>query len=274
LETHLDHLRGVEPRTVTHPISQTLQRGRQRHYAGWDLGLDTEPGEGWTSIAALASDTELLRALLQRTGSEIGSDRNDVQASIFLEKYTWQLVLPLAGALVAEQRVALLTAHDVALRSCAAQTVQVRMTPTRFVALQGDRAATHRDAILAYTSTGLAQHFRTTLVNHFAIVIGALRTISFRAERALWRTVCDRTAMALLYAGLACDEQDSTERLAHEILGTSPPIDSAPAYADVCVDDRASRAHLRKGCCLWWRTAAGGYCATCPLRRRPGRALR
>ncbi|MEA2148234.1 MAG: hypothetical protein QOD69_64 [Solirubrobacteraceae bacterium] len=259
---------------MTHPISQTLQRGCQRRYAGWDLGLQAQPGEGWTSIAALAGDTELLRALLKRTGTEIGSDRSDVQASIFLEKYTWRLVLPLAGALVAEQRVALLTVHDVQLRSCAAHTVQLRMIPARFVALRGDAASAHRDAILVSTPTGLAQHFRTTLVNHFAIVIAALRTISFRAERALWRTVCDRTAMALLYAGLACDEQASTERLAHEILGRSPPVDSAPAYADLRVDDRASRAHLRRGCCLWWRTAAGGYCATCPLRRRPGRALR
>jgi ferric iron reductase protein FhuF len=259
---------------VTHPISQTLRRGRERRYAGCDLGLQTDAGEGWTSIAALAADPELLRTLLKRTGNAIGSDRSDVQASIFLEKYTWRLVLPLAGALVAERRVALLTVHDVELRSCAAQTFELRMIPGRFVALQDDAASTHPDAILAYTSTGLAQHFRTNLVSHFATVIGALRMISFRAERALWRTVCDRTAMALLYAGLACDEQDSTERLAHEILGASPPIDSAPAYADVADDDRGSRAHLRKGCCLWWRTEAGGYCATCPLRRRPGRALR
>jgi ferric iron reductase protein FhuF len=258
---------------VTHPISQTLERGRGRRYAGWDLGLQSRPGEGWTSIAAVARDTDLLRVLLQRTGNEIGSDRSDVQASIFLEMYTWRLVLPLAGALVAERRVALLTVHDVELRSCTVNTLELRMIPGRFVALQGDAAAAHRDAILVSTATGLAQHFRTTLVNHFAIVIRALRLVSFRAERALWRTVCDRTAMALLYAGIACGEQDSTERLAHEILG-SPPIDCAPAYADVLVDDEASRAHLRRGCCLWWRTAEGGYCATCPLRRRRAHALR
>jgi ferric iron reductase protein FhuF len=258
---------------MTHPISETFARGQHRRYAGWDLGLRTEPGDGWTSIATLAADTELLRALLISTGDVIGSDRSDVQASICLEQYTWRLVLPLAGALVAEQRVALLAAHDVQLRASPAHMAELRMSPTRFVALPGDPASTHADAIVASTPADLVEHFRTTLANHFTIVIGGLRSVSYRAERALWRSVCDRTAMALLYAGLACGERHSGEQLAHEILGVSHPLDHPPAYADVCVQDGSSRAHLRCGCCLWWRTAAGGYCATCPLRRHAHRVL-
>ncbi|MBW3609898.1 MAG: (2Fe-2S)-binding protein, partial [Actinobacteria bacterium] len=259
---------------VTHPITQTLQRGRHRRHAGCHLGLPTDArGEGWLSIATLTADTQLLRALLSRTGEQIGSDRCDVQASIFLENYTWQLVLPLAGALVAEQRVALPAAHDLALRPSNGHAVELAISPARFVALADDSASAHRDAVRAATPSALTRRFEGTLAHHFAIIIGALRTISLRAERALWRTVCDRTALALLYAGLACGEQDRAERLAHEILDDRPPLDSAPAYVDVRVNDRVSRAHLRRGCCLWWRTAAGEYCATCPIQRSTASAL-
>ncbi len=254
---------------MTHPIAQTLRRGRQRRHAGCHLGLASGGcGDGWTSIAALVGDSELLRALLERTGGEIGSDRCDVQASIFLEQYAWRLLLPLAGALVAEQRVALPDAHDVKLRPSTGHTLELQINPSGFAALPADSAAAHPDAILAATPSALVECFARALGDHFAIIIGALRTISVRAERALWRTVCDRTAMALLYAGLACGRQRRAERLAHEILGASPPLDSAPAYVDLRADDRASRTHLRRGCCLWWRTSAREYCATCPLQRR------
>lgn len=256
---------------MTHPIAQTLARGQQRRHAGCDLGLQTgAPGAGWASIEALAGDSDLLRALLKAIGDAIGSERSDVRASIFLESYTWQLVLPLAGALVAEQRVAMPDARDVELRHRSGHTVELRLHPARFATLPADVASTHRDAIAAATQSALAECFQRTLESHFAIVIGALLRVAPRPERALWRTVCDRTAMALLYAGIACGRQGSAERTAHEILGGNPPLDAAPAYVDLPLDDDASRAHLRRGCCLWWRTAAGGYCATCPLRRLRG----
>ena len=252
---------------MTHPITQTLQRGRHRRHGLCDLELPTAAdGHGWTSVAALAADTELLRTLLNTIGAAIGSDRSDVQASLFLENYTWRLVLPLAGALVAEQRVALPTAGDLRLRPSTGHTVRLQMSPARFAALPSDSASAHRDAILTTTHADLVEHFRRLLVDHFATVIGALQSISVRAERALWRTVCDRTATALLYAGLASDRQDSAERLAHAILSGSPPLDRAPRYADLRVDERASRVHLRHGCCLWWRIAAAAHCATCPIR--------
>jgi ferric iron reductase protein FhuF len=260
---------------MTHPITETLNRGRQRRHGDCNLGLRTDAGgESWTAIATLAAETELLRALLSRIGQEIGSDRCDVQASIFLESYTWRLVLPLAGALIAEQRVALPAAHDVELRPSTVDRVQLRMNPARFAALPSDIASTHRDAILASAPSDLTACFASMLVDHFAIVIGALRTVSVRSERALWRTVCDRTALALLYAGLACGKQHSAERLAHEILGRRAPLDTAPAYVDLRVDSRTFRTHLRGGCCLWWRTAARGYCATCPINRRTGSSRR
>lgn len=254
---------------MTHPITQTLQRGRHRRHGLCDLELPTAAGgEGWTSVAALAADSELLRPLLNTIGDAIGSDRSDVQASLFLESYTWTLVLPLAGALVAERRVVLPTAGDLKLRPGTGHSVQLQMSPARFAVLPGDSASTHRDAILTPTHADLVEHFRRLLVAHFAAIIGALRAISVRAEPALWRTVCDRTATALLYGGLACHRQDSAEQLAHAILNGSPPLDRAPRYVDVRIDDRTSRVHLRHGCCLWWRTAAATYCATCPIRCR------
>lgn len=254
---------------LTHPITQTLARGRHRRHGICDLELPTAAdGQGWTSVAALAADGELLRTLLNTIGAAVGSRRSDVQASLFLESYTWRLVLPLAGALVAEQRVALPTAGELKLRPGTGHSVELQMSPARFAVLPCDSASMHRDAILAPTHGDLAEHFRRLLVDHFATVIGALQAISVRAERALWRTVCDRSATALLYAGLASDGQDRAEQLAHGILSGGPPLDRAPRYVDLRIDDRTSRVHLRHGCCLWWRTAAAAYCTTCPIRCR------
>ncbi len=254
---------------MTHPITQTLRRGRDRCHAGCDLGMAVTTGEpGWVSLATLAGDGARLHATLTQTGRELASTRVDVQASLFLEAYAWRLLLPLAGALVAEQRVAAPTADEVWLRPDQGRPHELRLTPRRFSVLLADRAAAHRDATVAQTPTLLAGLFERALIDHFEVVVAALNAISRRSERALWRTIGDRAAMALLYAGLACDDGEAGERLAHQILHGARPLQIRPAYETIALEDRAVRIHQRGGCCLWWRTAAATYCATCPLQRR------
>jgi ferric iron reductase protein FhuF len=259
---------------MTHPITQTLRRGHHRSHAGCHLGMriDATGATGWLPIATLAADHCALQATLRRTGDEVGSDRRDVQASLFLETYAWRLVLALSGALVAEQRVIAPTADEVSLRPGEGRPSELQLAPHRFYALPADAAAAHRDATIAHTSAHLPQLFEGALIDHFAIIVHALNVTSGRSNRALWRTIGDRTATALLYAGHACNNPHTGERLAHQILRGTRPLQSTPAYATLLVEDHPTRVHLRRGCCLWWRTTAGTYCATCPLHRRPDTA--
>lgn len=258
---------------MTHPIAQTLTRGHSRRHGDCHLGLRTGSTHGdWVSVATLLGDDEHLQATLDRVGIEIGSARRDVQASIFLEAYAWRLVLPLAGALVAEQRVAAPTPHDIALRPGEGRPSELLLRPGRFSALRDDRATAHPDATPARTPAALCEIFEAALISQFTPIVVALNRRCGRGTRALWRTIGDRTATALLHAGLACKDRHSGEQLAHQILRGTPPLDVTPTYARILVDDRSVPVHLRRGCCLWWRTVAATYCATCPLGRPMGRA--
>ena len=258
---------------MTHPIAQTLARGHNRRHGDCHLGLRTGSArDEWVSTAALLGNDEHLPATLDRIGIEIGSARRDVQASILLEAYAWRLVLPLAGALVAEQRVAIPTLHDIALRPGEGRPTELLLRPGRFSALCNDRAAAHHGARPVRTPTALCEIFEETLISHFEPLVVALNRGYGRSTRALWRTIGDRTATALLHAGLACKDRHTSEQLAHQILSGAPPLDVTPAYARILIDDRSVPVHLRRGCCLWWRTAAATYCATCPLRYPVDRA--
>ncbi len=255
---------------MTHPIAQTMRRGRDRRYAGCHLGLQVDNGADadWVTIGALTEDRARLRALLAGIGRDVGSGRRDVQGSVFLEAYAWRLVLPLAGALVAEQRVAAPTTHEVTLRPTDGRSADLRLVPCRFSVLPQDAATSHRDATPTRTPAMLAGLFERALIGHFEVIVNALNGVTGRSERALWRTIGDRTATAALYAGHACNDLQAGEQLGHQVLRGAPPLRITPAYATIPVQDSTARVHLRRGCCLWWRTAAATYCVTCPLKHQ------
>ena len=149
---------------------------------------------------------------------------------------------------------------------------ELLLRPGRFSALRNDCATAHPDATPAPTPAALCEIFEATLISHFKPIVVALNGRCGRSTRALWRTIGDRTATALLHAALACKERHAGEQHAHQILRGAPPLEVTPAYASILIDDRFVPVHLRLGCCLWWRTAAATYCATCPLRHPVDRA--
>lgn len=255
---------------MTHPLEQTLRRSRDRTHQGCDLGLaihaDRDPR--WVQVGTLTDDPRPMRTMLDVVGAEVGSQRRDVQASLFLEAYAWRLVLPLAGALLAERRVVAPTVSEVLLRPADGRPEELRLTPGPFTTLPDDPAANHHDAEVAQGAEALARAFEHALLAHFAVIVEALYAVSGRAKRALWRTVGDRTATALLYAGLAVDDRHAGERVAHQVLRQTPPLEMTAAYTTILCTDGPKHVHLRRGCCLWWRSSAATRCATCPLEQR------
>jgi ferric iron reductase protein FhuF len=252
----------------SHPLAATLGRGKGRVHLGWHLGaaLGATDDPRWIPVTGLLDDARTLERALMAVGREVGSTRRDVQASLLLESYAWRLILPLAGALVAESRIPMPGSDGVALRLADDGLPDaIRLLQGRFVALPEDPDTEHPDADVVRDRSSFDLCFASVLIAHFEPFVQTLHSASGRSRRALWRTVADRTATALLYAGLACDRM-ATANVAAERTLAHPPLDDPPRYTKI--GDRA--VHLRHGCCLWWRTAAATTCLTCPLRVASG----
>ena len=252
-----------------HPLDGTFARGRLRVHRACDLGV-ARPAPGRPSAADLLGDEVALAGRLRRVRAEVGTERHDVAASLWLEAYAWRLLLPVIGALVAERRAPLLTLAEVRLAPGPGRPEAIAVCPRRFAVLDDDPAAGHADAVRVGSADGLAAVLRDALVQHFAPAIEALNRASGRSRRALWRTIGDRAATAFLYAGAATGGPASADRLAAAVLDGRTPLAVRPAYVTRPDADGGSlRVHERRGCCLWWRTrAAEAVCLTCPIARR------
>ena len=252
-----------------HPLAATLQRGHGRTHRGYHLGapLGVTSEAGWMPVARLLGDARMLDDALAALGREVGSPRRDVQASLLLETYAWRLVLPLAGALLAESRIPTPGLDGTALRLTGeGLPCSIRLLHGRFVALAGDPATEHPDADVVGNRSVLDLCLRSWLIAHFDPFVETLNAASGRPRAALWRSVADRTATALLYAGLASDRAAAARAIAERTLAGEPPLRYPPRYAEI----GEQPVHLRHGCCLWWRTAAATPCLTCPLRLAGG----
>lgn len=262
---------------LPHPLSATLRRGRLRCHHGRNLGAchGLPVDDGWTSTSELCRDDQVLHGRLEALGHAVGTVRVDVQASLLVEAYAWTLVLPVAGAVVAESRSPDLSPDRVALRfGPAGRPADVAFLGANWSALREDDEAGHPDAAVFPDDETLTSHVHDDLFGHLHPLIVTLRRLSGRGANALWRGVADRTAAAFLWAGEATSKGDRAERLATALLDGPGPLHGRPRYATV--EDRGAprRVHLRAGCCLWWRTPAATTCLTCPLERRPDRGPR
>jgi ferric iron reductase protein FhuF len=253
----------------THPLAATLQRGRELTHGGYDLSvpLGFTSEDGWIPVAALLADVRKLDTVLTAFGREVGSERRDVQASLLLEAYVWRLVLPLAGALLAESRVPTPGLDGTAVRLTGdGRPCSIRLLHGRFAALPGDPATDHPDADVVCNRSVLDRCLRSWLIAHFDPFVDKLNATSGRPRAALWRSVADRTATALLYAGLAANRPTAAKAIAERTLAGDRPLHYPPRYIEI----GEQSVHLRHGCCLWWRTDAATTCLTCPLRVAAG----
>jgi len=254
------------------PMTGTLDRGRRRSHRGCDFGALLAPTapEGVLTLERMVGDRQRLDALLDAVGEDVGSARRDVQASLFLEGYAWTLGLPLAGALFAERRAPGLAHAAVTLRATA-WPQELVLADARFAALADDPDADDPAAVVVTGESELAGWLRAELICHLKAPVAELAAHTGRSERALWRSVGDRAAAAMLFAGEAGGDVPRAATLAGRLLSGPGPLTGRPDYRTIVVAGEPMRAHVRTGCCLWWRTQAAGCCATCPLTMRDAR---
>ena len=186
-----------------------------------------------------------LGTLLDRVGRAMGSERADVQATLFCEGYTWALADPAVKALLAEDRLPSLRPADVVVR-------------------YGDDGYPSSVTFLEPDGPASLERLRRELEDHLAPLIADLSATARRPQRALWRSASDRLAQAFAWHGTQLGLAERACELGERALALDGPLGLRPRWtlADGGIEME------RNGCCLWWRTAAGEPCPACPLRRR------
>jgi hypothetical protein len=250
---------------TSHPLADTFMRGRARSHRGCHFGasLNPVPGAG-VGLESLVSDTGRLEALLEAVGEDVGSHRRDVQASLLVEAYAWALLLPLAGALLFDRRVPALGRAAVTLRD-GLWPMELLVGGARFAALPDDSDADHPDAVVVAREDVLVQRLRAEIGAHLAPPLSTLAARSGRGRDALWRSVGDRASAALLFAGEAVGDVTRARALARKLLEGNGALVGRPDYRELATPAGPMMVHVRRGCCLWWRTRAANWCLTCPL---------
>ena len=103
------------------------------------------------------------------------------------------------------------------------------------------------------------------LVGLLAPAVGALG--GARSTRALWRSVSDRLAQAVLWVGEATGQRDAATELLADALA-APTLLQAPLRVEQPID-RGPLSRRRTGCCLANRVPSLGRCEDCSVRPKP-----
>jgi ferric iron reductase protein FhuF len=247
-----------------HPIATTLQRiSALDLYVDVRLGIDDSPG--WVHAVSLDD-------IPARTAALVPTDDREVLASYALNGYSWPLVMAALACLVLERRVPDIRVEYVSVRfSPDGYPDAIALHSPRFTALPGDPDSGHPDAVCIPEVDGLREACRTGLETHMGLVITSVRRALPWGKRAMWLTVADRCASALMLLhrkGLLPAEQllDEIDALVHQ---TGSPLRSPRTKAVRVEQENGSCLTLERGsCCLAYRLPDSAYCDNCPLRKR------
>jgi hypothetical protein len=193
----------------------------------------------WVTAAELAGPR--LREALAVCGASLGTDRLDIQGQRLVEIVTWLLAEPIATALIDG-------------------TPLPDLHPDAVEFLIGEEASLRR--LNANTFDGAAD---TLIEAHLTPLIRAVNAATRRPETALRRAVKDRTDGAIAWIA----ETSGRRSRAFELL------DGRAELRVLDLHTHELLVHVRKGCCMYYRTPANAKCIGCPLlgeeeRRRLG----
>jgi hypothetical protein len=191
---------------------------------------------GWATTAELAGPR--LQEALAACGESLQTARRDIQGQRLVEVVTWLLAVPVARALIDGTPLPYLAPDNVHLW------------------IGDDPPAGDGLRLLAERTASEAD-----LGAHLEPLIGAVNAATKRPARALWRAAKDREDAAIAWIA----ETTGRRHRALELLRDR---------AEVRVVDLGTHetlVHVRKGCCLYYRTPASVKCLSCPLLDDDGR---
>lgn len=217
-----------------------LLEPRLRHESGWYTISET--------VAALPT---LLNAY---EGGEEPRSRLAVQGSLLLEAWAWTALTPALHLLF----------YDGTVLELGDPSVQVFAPPGRrpvalAVDADGPLGRTPRRARPS-DPAGIDLLIGPVVAFHQPL-IELIHTMSGRSKKALWRSVRDRLASAILASGEAFRQPQLADAMLARMLETGRVTGGVPRI----VRRPGARPSLeRGGCCLWWRTGAAA-CDGCPI---------
>ncbi len=216
-------------------------------------GSDTT---GWVSCADLVSDPHELSALVATTKPGVGTDRDDVAVSLFVQGYAFRVASAAIGAWILAD----------AVLSVAPAATQVSMSPTRPNGIRLERARLVRCADpLAGLHDGLVE-------GHLAPLVDSAHRSTSVGAALLWGDVGSACASSFgAFAEALPSRREEVARRADAFFATArPELRRSGRMTPVGVGWEWERA----SCCLWYLADGGFRCADCSLWTDAERAAR
>ncbi|MGR7922823.1 (2Fe-2S)-binding protein [Zobellella denitrificans] len=239
--------------------------------SGWSCGA-ADPG--WTPAGALMTPgSALLEGWLEHEGSHYPDTDLKTRCAFLLGRYAWYLALPLAGLRLLGGRLPGFGPAQLALKM---EEYQWRH--------QDQEGTAHRlllrfaDGYPADAGEETERRLRHGLEEHMTPLVSLLHRRCGLPERGLWCLVADSVALAFLHAGqrLGCEARARALALAVLKEPGSPLYNRKTGFVDIVLPDpdHPGREPVRRsfrtraGCCRYYTTQGGRYCATC-VREHP-----
>jgi ferric iron reductase protein FhuF len=229
----------AEPSAIVDELTSTVDYVR--------ISVGDAPGE-WLACRDLTSDPDHLGSVVARTKSPLGTDRDDVATSLFVQGYSFRIATVSVGAWVLARAL-----------------VDVDPVTTAITLGQGRPSAVRLDAGVRVVSPVDVREVHEMLVDgHLAPLVAAAHDSCRVGAAMLWGNVAASCAAAFsAFANALPDRLVAIGERAELFFDSARP-ELRGAGILVRVGDRF--AWERHSCCLWYRTESGYMCEDCSLR--------
>ena len=208
----------------------------------------TTVGDGWLACEALVADAEVLRRVVEGTKAGFETDDSAVAASLFAQAYAFRV----SGAALAAYALDL-PFPDVAPAATAVRIDKPR--PTAVAHLSPSLTPPDPDRLSTALLDGHLRRFVDAA--HGAFRVG---------ERLLWGDVSASCAAVLrAVESSGAHRGQVRDRSAAFMAAAAPWFDGLGAFTIVQHAGHEGWYWDRSSCCLWFRTANGGFCDNCSL---------
>lgn len=234
-------------------MQRTVGRIRAARADGYGIIVERRdgPGNGWVPAGAFGADPDSMAATVDSVSGMHGRIDPHIQAEWMLESMA-RAIGDLGGAFA-------LVAGAVPPLEPGNILLAVEGGLARGTAITSDRLE-HGDL------PRLAVRLNEGLVRLLTPTITWIDGRGLRPEKTLWLASADRLAQALVWCGRAFDRPDEALELTRLAVGPASPDPRLAIPLERAGDEYGEEFHLRKTCCLAYRTEGGELCQSCPLQ--------
>lgn len=238
-------------------VERVIGRIRAARADGYGIIVERRagPGDGWIAAGDPGTDPAMTAAAMDSVSGMFGKIDPYIQAEWMLESLA-RAIGDLGGAFV-----------------LAAGALPPLEPDNLLLAIEGGLVrgtAITSDRLDPGDLPALAGRLREGLIRLLAPTVGWIDGRGLRPEKTMWLASADRLAQALVWCGRAFDRPDEALELTRLAVGPESPDPRLAIPLERAEDEYGEEFHLRKTCCLAYRTEGGELCQSCPLQRTRG----